>query len=116
MTKVLYIEDNDDVSEIMKDMLEVFFKDVYVAKDGLEGLEAYKKYNPDLVISDIFMPKMDGLKLTKEIYKLNKDAKVILITADNDEKYYNEAKELKVLAYFKKPFDFSQLQDILNTV
>jgi len=116
MTKVLYIEDNQDVSEIMKDMLKIFFKDVYVAKNGLEGLEAYKKYNPDLVISDIFMPKMDGLKLTKEIYKLNKDAKIILITADNDDKYYKEAKELKVLAYFRKPFDFSQLQSIIDSV
>lgn len=116
MSKVLYVEDNNDVSEIMKDMLESFFNEVFVAKDGIEGLEFYNKYNPELVISDILMPRMNGINLVKEIRKLNKDAKIVLITADNDDSYYLEAKELGVIGYFRKPFDFSELQSIFNNL
>lgn len=114
ITKVLYVEDNYDVSEIMKDMLGAFFKEVYVAKDGVEGLELYKKYEPELVISDVLMPRMNGIDLIKEIRKIDTEAKIILITADNDEEYYLEAKKLKVIGYFKKPFDFSELQNLFN--
>ncbi|RXJ90751.1 hypothetical protein CRV01_06270 [Arcobacter sp. CECT 8983] len=116
MAKVLYVEDNSEVSEIMKDMLEAFFEEVYVAKDGIEGLELYKKYKPELVISDILMPRMNGINLAKEIRKINKDAKIVLITADNDENYYLEAKKLGVLGYFRKPFDFAELQYLFNNL
>ncbi|AXH12034.1 response regulator transcription factor [Halarcobacter bivalviorum] len=114
MARVLYVEDDLDVSEIMKDMLGMFFDEVYVAYDGVEGLDKYKEYNPDLVISDILMPRMDGLELVKEIYSINKDAKIILTTADNELNYQSKAKELGVFGYLNKPIDFSELQKFFD--
>ncbi len=114
MARVLYVEDDLDVSEIMKDMLDMFFDEVYVAYDGVEGLEIYKEHNPDLVISDILMPRMNGLDLVKEIQLINKDAKIILTTADNEIDYQSKAEQLGILGYLNKPIDFSELQKFFD--
>lgn len=110
MTKVLYVEDDLLVSEIMEMTLKIFFDKVLIAYDGEEGLELFKKEKPDLIISDILMPKLDGLEMSKEILKINKDAKIILVTADNESNYHTKAKEIGVLDYLQKPIDFEKLR------
>ncbi len=106
---LLYVEDDKEVSSIMKEMLDRFFGTVFIANNGYEGLDLFTKNKPDLVISDIMMPKMDGIEMSKKIKELDKDAKIILITADNEELFYQKAKTLDILDYMKKPIDFKQL-------
>ena len=65
--KVLYIEDEDAVRINFQRYLNNFFTDVEICANGIEALKKYKKNNFDLVISDIKMPLMDGLELSKKI-------------------------------------------------
>lgn len=114
MKTVLYVEDDEYIVEIMKDILESFFDEVYVAYDGEEGLELYKEKNPDIVLSDILMPKMNGLELAEKILEIKKEQKIILITADNENNYQEKAKKLGVYGYLNKPIDFNDLQKLIS--
>jgi len=67
--RVLYVEDNEDIREELAETLEFDVKELFIAENGEEGLEKFKKYKPDIVITDIKMPKMDGLKMSVEIKK-----------------------------------------------
>ncbi len=114
MKTVLYVEDDEYIVEIMKDILESFFDKVYVAYDGEKGLEVYKERDPDIVLSDILMPKMNGLELAEKILELKKEQKIILITADNENNYQEKAKKLGVYGYLNKPIDFNDLKKLIN--
>lgn len=116
MKTVLYVEDDIDVVNIMKDMLEMFFSEVHIAYNGNEGLELYKKHNPSLIISDIVMPQMNGLEMSKEILKINSNEKIILITADNESDYHTKAKEIGVYGYLNKPIDFNELKAMFKAL
>ena len=94
---VLYIDDNKILRESTQLLLGNFFSKVDVAKDGKEGLEIYKQYFQDhqkyydLIISDIDMPRLNGLEMIKEIYKLNEEQPIIIVTASNDVDHFLEA-------------------------
>jgi CheY-like chemotaxis protein len=79
---VLFVEDEEKIRTSMASVMEDVFKKVIVAGNGDEGLKKFKKYNPDLVITDITMPIMDGLEATTKIRALNRqDAKAVSIIA-----------------------------------
>lgn len=80
MTRVLIVEDNTNLLMIFKMILSDEFK-ILEAKNGLEAIEQYKQHKPDLVLMDILMPEMDGIEATKEIMKINSEAKIVAITA-----------------------------------
>ena len=69
----------------------------------------YKKYKPNLVISDIQIPLMDGIRMSKEIVTLNSDAKIILITAFNEKSFVDDAKEIGIQEYVNKPVKINKL-------
>lgn len=106
---LLYVEDDSDVAEIMTIMLKKIFGKVYAAKDGMEALNIYQNNKIDITVSDIMMPKMDGLELSKEILKINANAKIILVTADNEVYYKNKSIELGIQSYLRKPISFKNL-------
>ncbi|XPV53792.1 MAG: response regulator transcription factor [Halarcobacter ebronensis] len=88
--KILFIEDNLDVREQLNKLFENFFSNIDVCFNGFEALEEYKKHKTDndnfydLVITDISMPKLDGIELCKEIFKINKEQKVLVISAHTE--------------------------------
>ncbi|WP_321468719.1 HD domain-containing phosphohydrolase [Halarcobacter sp.] len=106
---ILLVEDSLEA----RDELEIFFrnkvKKLYLASDGQEGYDLYKKYKPDLVLSDIKMPKLDGLEMAKLIREFDKNSKIILITAFNDTDYMYKAIQLHVDNYVIKPIDYNLL-------
>ncbi len=100
---ILFVEDELEVQAQIKEYLEHYFKDVYVASDGKEALELYKRYLPDALLLDINLPLVDGLTIAKEVRERNKNIKIIMLTAYTDEEKLLNAVELKLTKYLVKP-------------
>ena len=111
--KVLYAEDDPVVQNQMAGLFEVFFKEVKVANNGEEALEFYKKEPFDIVFTDVAMPKMNGIELSKKIREINPSQKIIIITAFNNINVLQEAINLPVDGFLSKPID---MQNFLNMI
>lgn len=112
---VLYVEDNEDVRAQLLRFLERRFGKVFTAKDGAEGLHLYTRMEerPDLVISDIRMPKMDGLVMAEHLRELQPDQAIIMTTAHEETEYLLRAIDLGVDKFILKPVDTRQLHKAL---
>jgi len=118
-TRVLLAEDESVAREILEFYLNTIFDEVIIAKDGIEGLEAYKKAlkenrKIDLVLTDIKMPNMDGIEMLENIYNLNKEQKFIIVSAYKDEQMLLKSIDLKVLGYFIKPLNVDNVMEMLT--
>lgn len=100
---ILYVEDDDGIRAVNLRILTRMFKETYEARDGLEGYALYLEKKPDIVITDIKMPKMDGIELSKKIRQIDEKTKIIVTTAFSDESYLIDAVELKIERYIVKP-------------
>ncbi len=100
---ILYIEDDEGIRTVNLRILKRMFKKVYEASDGVEGYEIYLEKKPDIILSDIKMPNMDGIELAKKIRQGDKKTKIIISTAFSDEKYLLDAVELGLERYIVKP-------------
>lgn len=110
---VLYVEDEKGVQKNVGEILQMYFEKVFLADDGEKALEKFDKNHIDLLILDICMPKIDGLKLLQIIREDNKKIPVIMLTAHNEQEYLQRAVELNITRYLNKPFSKSSLQDAL---
>lgn len=109
--KLLYVEDDKSSREETSSILKSVFAEVLVAKDGLEGLEIFKKHhnNIDLIITDIQMPNLSGLDMIEEIKKIDKKINILIISSHEDVGYLKKAISLSVDGYLQKPINFSEL-------
>lgn len=112
---LLVVEDNRELRQFMKEGLASKFKKIYLAKDGDEALETIRVCNPDIVVSDVMMPGMDGFSLCR---KIKEDASmnhipVILLTARDDADSQVEGYAAGADGYLAKPFDFEMLLSIV---
>lgn len=104
--KVLYVEYDKSISNSMIRYLSNFFKLVVYSPNGQDGLRKYKEDKFDMVITDLSMPKMNGIDMIKEI-KETDDLQVVIITSvHSDSEYLQEAIKIGVDGYIIKPFDF----------
>ena len=76
-------------------------------------MEKFREYRPDLVVTDIEMPKLDGLEMSKEIRKISPDTPIILTTAYNEDAQVEEGKRIGVSAYLLKPVDYADLDGVI---
>ena len=113
-TTVLYIEDNLPTQKLIKKILGRYCKEVFVANDGLEGLSLYQKIHPNIVLSDIVMPNMNGIEMSEKIREIEPKQIISLFTAYNEPEFKAKASELKIDAYIMKPFDEKQFFTSLN--
>jgi len=114
---ILYVEDEDKLRENIADMLSDDIKKLYVAKNGYEALKLYKKHDDiDLIISDIQMPRMNGLDMARTIKSLNKTIPIIFTTAFTDSEYLMKAIEIGVDKYIKKPVNMQLLYEAIEQV
>lgn len=111
---VLYVEDDEDILESLKRPLTRRVKELFTATNGQEGIEAYKKVNPDIVITDIRMPVMDGLKMARAIKAINEKIPIIITSAFDDTDYFVEAIDIGVSQYVLKPIDINKLLKALE--
>jgi len=115
--KILFVEDEAIIREELGQFFQRYTKEnLYIAKNGEEGLALYEKYHPDIVISDIKMPKMTGIEMVKKIKASNPDQAVIFTTAHSDSSFFLEAIELQVSGYLLKPVDLSLLDKNIKEV
>jgi len=113
---ILYVEDEHDTRVLFSQILQDYCKNLYVAEDGLEGLEIYKNNQIDVVFTDITMPKMDGLAMAKEILAEDKDAYIIVLSAYNENKYLHDAIDMGIHNYLLKPIELEKLEAILEKI
>ncbi|WP_331775400.1 EAL domain-containing protein [Sulfurospirillum sp. 1612] len=113
-TSLLYIEDDDAVRNSIARSLSLIFKQIAVAKNGLEALEFLKSHEIDILITDIKMPQMDGLTLIQKIRDLKMQIPVIITSAFNETEYIINALELKVDKFINKPIKISELIDVIT--
>ena len=78
---ILYVEDEITVQEELSEFLKDYCDELYVASNGVEGLSLFKQHHPKIIVSDIKMPKMDGIELAQEIFKIDPECHIIFTTA-----------------------------------
>lgn len=100
---LLIVEDEEILLKTYKTFMGRYFENIEIARDGQEGLETYQRMRPDIVISDIVMPNMDGLEMAAEIRKLDPDVQIIISTAYMDTKMMQRAIESGIDHYVTKP-------------
>jgi len=114
--KILYVEDDVAIADTMIMYLKKFFSDVAFASDGLMGLEVYKQDNFDIVITDLSMPKMNGLEMLKIIKELNPNQVVLITSAHSENNYLFSAIKIGIDGYIIKPYDYEQLNNELYKI
>jgi YesN/AraC family two-component response regulator len=108
---LLIVEDDKETLAIITRMVAKKFPDytVYGAENGVAGIEIFKQFNPDLVITDANMPVMDGVEMVRSIRRLGADKTFIVVTAYSDKVIFDTFRGLGVCAYLLKPLDFNEL-------
>lgn len=113
--KIMVVDDVDMMQNILYHLLVKLDHDVVCqAKDGLEAVEMYKKFNPDLVMMDIMMPNMDGLNAIKHIKELDESAKIIVVSALSSNDLITRAKNAGAIDYLIKPYSFAQVKEMIE--
>ena len=111
---VLYAEDDPTVREQFSRFLSRRARKVHTVENGALGLAAFERYKPDLVITDILMPVMDGLSMTEKIKARNPNTPVVVTTAHSEANRLLRAIEVGVDQYVIKPIDFDALRAALS--
>lgn len=112
--RLLYVEDDLMTLDEISFFLKKYVKELYVAKNGEEGLEQFIKHNPDMIITDIQMPKMNGLDMCEEIFKINPAVSVAVTTAYSEGDYLVKAIELGIEKYLLKPINLLEMLAIIQ--
>jgi PAS domain S-box-containing protein len=113
---LLYIEDNEGAREATLVILNEFFNNVIVAIDGQDGLDKFKNENIDIIITDINMPKINGLKMIEQIRKDDIHIPILVLSAYNESGFFIESIKLGVDGYLLKPIDIQQFLESLNKI
>jgi len=106
---LLIVEDEKSLNSELSSMLSLLFSNVYSAHNGIEGLENYKINKPDIVLTDITMPKMDGIEMSQEIKNLNREQSILVLSAHGDTNYMIELIDIGIDQFILKPFDKNTL-------
>ena len=114
--KVLLVEDEEKLASLLKSSIGDYFYSFSIANDGKDGLDKFTKVLPDIVISDIMMPKLDGLQMAQKIKKINPNVPIIILSAFSEKEKLLNAIDVGVVKYFIKPFDPDELLEYIVTL
>lgn len=116
--RVLIVDDDESIVRVLQDALGLFRHDhayaIETAADGVEGLEAIERGQFDLILLDLYMPKMTGLELLTEIHRRGLSTPVLMLTGNEDNKSATSALKSGIFAYVPKPFDLQQLEILVS--
>lgn len=111
---ILFAEDESGVREEIKDILDTLFKEVYLAKNGLEAKTLYLEHKPDILITDIKMPKCTGIELAQEIRREDDEIFIAIVSAFTEVDLILQSTELNLLKYIVKPITRTKLFDVFD--
>ena len=110
MKKILVVDDEIAIRNLLKEFLNRKGYDVYTASDGRAAIAEVKEIGPHIVLLDIMMPGMGGIDTLKEIRRIDPKVGVIMVTAISDQQLGKRAMELGAFDYITKPLDFDYLE------
>ena len=110
---ILVVEDEENAREFVAQSLSRRAKKVWTAANGVAGLQAFKAHQPDIVISDLMMPSMNGIEMVKLIREVEPMAQVILASAHNDTNSLLSAIDAGIDHYIIKPINMRKLFEVL---
>ena len=113
---VLLVEDEAKIRDLLAGVMEKVFKKVITAQNGEEGLKKFKKFNPNIVITDILMPIRDGLEMSKDIRAISPETPIVVLSAFNDKDKLMQAIEIGINKYLLKPIDMDELIYAIETL
>ena len=119
MLKMIIIEDEKLEREGLVEFFDWNSMDVEIvgtASDGIEGMELAEKIKPDIIITDIKMPGMNGLDMSKKIKEILPKTKIIILTGYGDFKFAKQAIGISVSAYILKPIEEEELINTIKTI
>lgn len=113
---LLYVEDEPEIRELLRDVLVRKYPklDIYTAENGLAGLELFREHRPDIVLTDIRMPVMDGIQMSRGIREEDSAASIIIISACSETDYLLEAIKMGISRYVLKPINHKMLIEAIN--
>lgn len=111
---ILVVEDEVKARESMINILSERFSKVIGAQNGDEGLKKFKKFKPDLVITDIAMPIMDGLDMAREIKEISDDVPIVVLSAYSEKERFLRSIDIGIDKYLIKPVDIEELFKVLD--
>ena len=111
---IMYVEDSITLQKQVGRFLGKIFDSFYQAYDGLDGFEKYKVYKPDVVLTDLTMPKKNGIEMIVDMKEYNPDVKIIVLSAHNDDVTLLQTIDLGIVEFLKKPVDLDKLTKTLN--
>ncbi|EAL6608653.1 DNA-binding response regulator [Campylobacter jejuni] len=111
---ILVVEDEVKARESMINILSERFSKVIGAQNGDEGLKKFKKFKPDLVITDIAMPIMDGLDMAREIKEISDDVPIVVLSAYSEKERLLRSIDIGIDKYLIKPVDIEELFKVLD--
>ncbi len=114
--RVLYVEDDEEARRVTTLILENFIDNVIAAHNGKDGLSKYRNSEVDLIITDIEMPKLNGLDMIEEIRKTDKDIPILILSAYSEINYFLQSIKLGVDGYLVKPINLKQLTTLMQKV
>lgn len=114
--KVLLVEDEENLARLLKEAIGDNFHSFIIATDGINGIELFKKTKPDIVITDIMMPRLSGLDMAKELKRINPKIPIIILSAFSEKEKLFSAIDIGITKYFLKPFDIDELLDYINSI
>jgi diguanylate cyclase (GGDEF)-like protein/PAS domain S-box-containing protein len=112
--KYLIVDDDRNTTTILTKMLENDQNEVMVATSGKKGLQLFKYFKPDIIMSDINMPEMNGLEMVEQIRTIDTDVKIVIFTSFDNKEYLLKAIQIGIDQFFNKPFEKVQLRQIIE--
>ncbi|OGF97968.1 MAG: hypothetical protein A2Z06_03200 [Candidatus Glassbacteria bacterium RBG_16_58_8] len=118
MSRILIVDDEHDIVEMIRFALEADGHEVHEAKDGMDGLEKARALVPDIILLDVMMPKLDGYKVCRMLKFDSKyrEIAIVLLTARTGFKDVTIGMEVGADRYLTKPFDVSEVVDLVNQI
>lgn len=110
---ILLVEDENELRKSFKKVLSLWVKDVLEASNGEEAILIYKKHFPDIIITDIKMPKVNGLDFIQTIRDTNNDIPIIVTSAYTDKDFLLKSIKLSLVEYLVKPIQEHELEKVL---
>lgn len=111
---LLYVENNPKLNAQLTELFKKFFGKVFSAFDGPEGLQMFEQNRPQVVVSDINLPQMNGLEMVRRILVMDSETKIIITSAHDEAEYLHQAIRIGVFDYLPKPLQADELMQVLS--